>query len=415
MDAFLPIILGSDENAYGTVRLFREAYGVRPLLLCTRRLVPTMDSDLFDLTQIDGFDSPAVFPGALSDAVETCRARAEKVVVVSCSDYYTGLLSDYVAADPGQIANPVVSPTLLARLDTKDRFYALCAEYGLPYPKTVIAEADERESVIDSLPFSFPIVVKPENSNASDYLHCHFEGQEKVFYFENREDYLRIIGNMDRSGYRGKLILQEFIPGGDEAMRTLNFYSDADGKVRAMCLGQPILEEYAPKTLGNYAAILSRADRALCERIRSFLEAIGYIGFGNFDMKVDPRTGEAVLFEINPRLGRSSFFVRAAGMNFMKIMTEDVVSGRREDCVFCEETALWTAVPKAILLRYVKDKALVSEVKEMYRKKKVTRTLFNPEEKSLKRFLRLERYYLGHFGNYRRYYFDKHGGAMQKH
>jgi D-aspartate ligase len=33
---FLPIILGSDENAYGNVRLFREAYGVRPFLLYRR-------------------------------------------------------------------------------------------------------------------------------------------------------------------------------------------------------------------------------------------------------------------------------------------------------------------------------------------------------------------------------------------
>ena len=44
---FLPIILGSDENAYGTARLFREAYGVTPLLLCTQQLVPTRHSHLF--------------------------------------------------------------------------------------------------------------------------------------------------------------------------------------------------------------------------------------------------------------------------------------------------------------------------------------------------------------------------------
>ena len=44
---FLPIILGSDENAYGTARLFQEAYHVTPLLLCTQQLVPTRGSHLF--------------------------------------------------------------------------------------------------------------------------------------------------------------------------------------------------------------------------------------------------------------------------------------------------------------------------------------------------------------------------------
>ena len=44
---FLPIILGSDENAYGNVRLICEKYSVNPLLLCRKLLIPTMYSKLF--------------------------------------------------------------------------------------------------------------------------------------------------------------------------------------------------------------------------------------------------------------------------------------------------------------------------------------------------------------------------------
>ena len=78
-----------------------------------------------------------------------------------------------------------------------------------------------------------------------------------------------MVHSMNQSDYRGKLILQEFIPGGDDAMRVLNSYSDLDGHVRAMCLGQPVLEYYDPKSVGNYAAIISRGDQSLYDSSRS--------------------------------------------------------------------------------------------------------------------------------------------------
>ena len=327
---FLPIILGSDENAYGTARLFREAYPeVTPLLVCTAQLIPTRHSRLFDCRIIAGFEREDVFPDALLGVLRECSKDYEKLLVIPCSDYYTGLLCRHYDHFEGLIANRFIPEQLLETFDTKDRFYALCEQYGMDYPKTVIAAPDERIEVADRLPFDFPIVVKPENSNALDYLRCHFEGQKKVFFFDTREEYLTMVRSMNGSDYRGKLILQEFIPGGDDAMRVLNSYSGTDGTVRAMCLGQPVLEYYDPKSVGNYAAILSRGDTLLYDKMQRFLQAIGYVGFSNIDMKYDSRTGRYVLFEINPRLGRSSFFCRAAGINMMKLLTEDVVHGEQ--------------------------------------------------------------------------------------
>ena len=295
---FLPIILGSDENAYGTARLFREAYPeVTPLLVCTAQLIPTRHSRLFDCRIIAGFEREEVFPDALLGVLRECSKDYEKLLVIPCSDYYTGLLCRHYDHFEGLIANRFIPEQLLETFDTKDRFYALCEQYGMDYPKTVIAAPDERIEVADRLPFDFPIVVKPENSNALDYLRCHFEGQKKVFFFDTREEYLTMVRSMNGSDYRGKLILQEFIPGGDDAMRVLNSYSDTDGTVRAMCLGQPVLEYYDPKSVGNYAAILSRGDTLLYDKMQRFLQAIGYVGFSNIDMKYDSRTGRYVLFE----------------------------------------------------------------------------------------------------------------------
>ena len=401
--AFLPIILGSDENAYGTARLFREAYGVRPLVLCTIPLAPTRDSRLFDLEVIDGFEREDVFPDALLGVLRRSAGAYDKQLVVPCSDYYALLLCRHYDRFEGLIANRFNSAALLDTFDTKDRFYALCAAHGMDYPKTAVAAPDERESVLERLPFGFPIVVKPENSNATDYLRCHFEGQKKVFFFDTPEEYRAMIAAMNRSDYRGKLILQEFVPGGDGAMRVLNSYSDADGRVRMMCLGQPVLEYYDPKSAGNYAAVISRGDDALYARMKAFLEEIGYVGFANIDMKYDRRTGRYLLFEINPRPGRSSYFVRTAGINAMKLFADDVVFGRRGDCVLNHKVALWSNVPRGILNRYVTDPALRAELKTL----KAERTLMNPADFNLKRLYRIARVDHAQYKLFREYWFDK--------
>lgn len=404
---FLPIILGSDENAYGNVRLIHDAYKIKPLLLCTRLLIPTMNSRLFDLIQIDRFDHESIFPDALLSVLEKHAAPNRKLVIIPCSDYYAGMLSRHYSKFKGLIANHFITEALLDTLDTKDKFYQLCEKHGLDYPKTIVCGPTERERALEGMDFQFPIVVKPENSNAYEYLHCHFEGKKKVFFFNSKDEYLSLVRNMNASDYKGKLIIQEFIPGGDSSMRVINSYSDDNGKVKMMCLGQPVLEEYAPKTLGNYAAIISRYDIDIYKKMKAFLESIGYVGFSNIDMKYDSRTGKYMMFEINPRLGRSSFFVRAAGLNMIAALIDHVIYGKDVDCVYSDKTALWTNVPKVVLRNYVTEPALSDEINKLYKQKKVLKSLWYKKDLNMKRILRVSRYYYGHINNYRRYYFNK--------
>ncbi|MBO2942914.1 ATP-grasp domain-containing protein [Paenibacillus sp. F411] len=404
---FLPIILGSDENAYGNARLIHEAYQIKPLLLCTRLLIPTMNSQLFHLVQIDRFDHDEVFPGALLSILEKHAADNQKIVVIPCSDYYASLLTRHYSKFKGLIANHFISEELLDTFDTKDKFYQLCERHGLDYPKTIVCQPHERETALDKMSFDFPIVVKPENSNAYDYLHSDFEGKKKVFFFHDKNEYLKMVTSLNRSDYQGKLIIQEFIPGGDDAMRVMNSYSDENGKVKLMSLGQPVLEEYAPKTLGNYAAIIARSDMKLYQQIKTFLEEIGYVGFSNIDMKYDSRTGKYMMFEINPRMGRSSLFVRAAGLNMIKVLIDNVVYGKEEECVYGNQTGMWTNVPKSVLNRYVSNSKLLQEIHELYKQKKVLKSLWYPPDLNLKRIIRIARYNNGHVKNFREHYFEK--------
>jgi D-aspartate ligase len=163
-----------------------------------------------------------------------------------------------------------------------------------------------------SLPFGPPFVAKPSNGVA--YWEHPFPIQNKVFIAKNRDELEDFLDRVYASGYPDTMIVQDFVPGDDTSMRVMTCYSDRNASVKLMCLGHVLLEEHSPHGIGNHAVILNEVNRALSEQLRRFLEAIGYVGFSNFDIKFDPRDGTFKVFEINVRQGRSNYYVTGAAI-----------------------------------------------------------------------------------------------------
>ena len=63
---------------------------------------------------------------------------------------------------------------------------------------------------------------------------------------------------------------------------------------------------------------------ALLDTLRGLLQAAGWRGYANFDLKYDRRS-EPVLFELNPRPGRASFYCDAAGAPLARPLVEDLL------------------------------------------------------------------------------------------
>lgn len=404
---FLPVILGSDENAYGFSRAFYEVYGIKPTLICRQRLVATQFSRIVNIEQADDFDTPEVF---IKKLTEFAANRKEDLLLIPCSDRYTELAVKHRDELSRYYKNKFISEDLLNKFITKEKFYALCDEYNLRYPKTVICTYENRLTITDNLPFDFPIVVKANNSNGYEFLNCSFEGKKKVFFVNSKEEYIKIITEMNKSTYKDNLILQEFIPGDDTNMRVMNCYSDSEGKVKLMCLGRPILEEYTPAALGNYTAIVTDYDEKLYAKIKIFLEDIGYVGFSNFDLKYDAKNKEYVLFEINPRQGRSSFFVTAAGYNLAEFLARDVIYGEKNPTVYGKNEHLWISVPKKVLLKYIFNDEVAAQVKRLLKEKKYDYTLFYKKDFNILRYIKMKRYVNRHYEGYKKYFFRKDMG-----
>ena len=174
-----------------------------------------------------------------------------------------------------------------------------------------------------------------------------------------------------------------------------------------MALGRPLLEEQTPEGIGNYAAIMSIKDEELMGRMKAFLEDVGWEGFSNFDMKYDSRDGQYKLFEMNPRQGRSSFFVTASGYNLAKWLVEDVVENKPQGLTIADTRHLWMIAPAGIIRKYLKDQELLAEVRRLMKEGKVTHQLFCKEDFTLKRAIWYAKNQLNNYRKYKRYFGNK--------
>ena len=199
-----------------------------------------------------------------------------------------------------------------------------------------------------------------------------------------------VIDQIYGAGYEDALILQDFIPGDDSFMRVVTNYSGADGKVRLMCVGHVLLEEHTGHAIGNHAVIITEPEPELCEKLRGFLEAIGFVGFSNFDIKYDQRDGKFKAFEINCRQGRSNYYVTGAGYNLAKYLVEDVIEHKPCALTVTQNRHLWWVIPPKVAYDYVNPR-YHQEMRALERANAAVNPLFYRPDNGLMHKLRILR------------------------
>ena len=402
MTEFLPVLLGSDANVYGMARSFFMEYHITSAMVCKARLVATRNTRFISEVVVEPrLEEDEVFVKTLTDFA--AEHSGKTLVLLSCSDGYTILLARNRAALEPYYKFACPTEENVMNLDMKEYFYKACEKHGLSYPKTSSCTAQNYREV--QLPFEFPCIIKPSNSMA--YWNCHFPHKKKVFVAYNQQEFNEITAAIYGSSYQDPLILQEYIPGDDNCMRVLNCYSGLDHKVHLMALGRPLLEEQTPEGIGNYAAILSVRDDALMAKMKAFLEDVGWEGFSNFDMKFDARTNEYKLFEMNPRQGRSSFFVTASGYNLAKWLVDDVVEHKPLGFTIADAQSLWMIAPFGVIRKYLKDPDLLAEAIRLKKQGKVSHQLLCREDLSVKRLLWYIKSQLNYYRKTAKYYGNK--------
>ena len=348
-----PVVVGGDILAYSYVRELNRAYGIT-----TQDIKMLSESRLTDYRLVPEAAEAEGFYQALERvAAEVHEAHPEKVLLVlGCDDVHARRLSSAKKRleDAGYVV-PYIDFDLLDSITQKRRFYEICEELDIPYPKTWYFDCGGMGP--ETLPvdeFDYPLIAKP--SNSAQFQDATIAHKRKIYEIESAEELASVWASIRTSDYNNLLVLQDFIPGEDDAIRTLTTFSDAEGNLKVVSGGVVILQDHDPTALGNPLAILGEREAAIVEGARKFLKHVGYRGFANFDIKYDRRDGSFRFFEVNTRCGRNTYYMSLGGVNFVTLIVKEFVLGQPVEEREAFEPFLYCCVPDYVLSRSVTNK-----------------------------------------------------------
>jgi len=382
------LILGNDFNTYYMSRCFHELYNKKANVIGRKSIGVVSDSKIINFKEVPNFETKEGFIKALNEYAE--NSKYEKILLIGTSDELVRLIVENKFQLDKKYIHNYPNLEILNKVLLKDKFYEAFKNSKLDLPRTYIYECSKGKIIDDEIieKFMYPLIVKPGNS--VEYHNHRFEGMYKVYKVFSKEELLNVIKIIEESGYKEKLVIQEFIPGDDCALFDSIFYCDKNKKVKLMTFAQIGLQERNPTGIGNCTFLVNGFDEhgykeEIVFKLKEFMEEIGYQGFAEFDLKYDKRDGKYKVLEINPRQARSSYYLTACGHNLVKYLIDDLIYNKELETTLMKDKMVLSFVPKSVIKKYVTSEPLRKEAIELIKQNKIVNPLKYKKDKSIKR------------------------------
>lgn len=399
----LPVIVSGETSAYALARLMHEATGERVVCVSPDPIEAIARSNFIDVHHVPLHQDDEAIIATLEELADAHPGAT--LVIMANHDNFARFAAANAERLGDRFVHPFPSLEVWETVQDKARFNELCRELDIPTPPDAVvdlADPAEGEWEAPGVELRFPVVAKA--IDALDYSRVSFEGKSKVFFLDDQAELDAIWGPMREAGFRGRFLVQEMIPGDDTCGVSLTAYVDSHGTVTLRSGAQVLVEDHDPTAIGNPIAMLIREYPELHAELERFFERVGYTGFANVDVKIDPRDGRHYFFEVNPRMGRNCYYVDVGGVNPMEPMVADLVHGERRERVDAVEPGVYSLIPRALILRYLRRPSLAGEVRRVTRRRPVKDPLVNREEKDLRRAVVVRLMRLNYFRKLGRFY-----------
>ncbi|MBR5168368.1 MAG: ATP-grasp domain-containing protein [Salinivirgaceae bacterium] len=194
-----------------------------------------------------------------------------------------------------------------SRAYDKHSLMRLCQEKGYPHPRTTIVEDGHIEQIdVDSL--QFPLLIKPN-------LTC---GARGMTYCEDKNELLGKFPSIYRE--YGDCHLQSFVPVGGHQVEVQLYINEKQKLIQSSVIKK---FRWYPENGGSSCCNTSDENDKIVGICCQILKDIGWVGFADFDTIEDPRTGELLIMEINPRLPACVKTPFAAGIDWADVIVSE--------------------------------------------------------------------------------------------
>lgn len=248
--------------------------------------------------------------------LDVARVAGSRPILIPTDDESCLLVADHAETLGQAFLMPEQPPGLARSLSNKQSLYEICTRCAIPTPRTLFPQvrSDVERAVAD---LSFPVMLKGIDTKA-----LRRRTGVSMLPVNDAGTLLRGYDRLE-SPKNPNLMLQEYIPGGSAMVWMFNGYFDRDSSCLFGVTGKK-LRQYPPHT-GVTSLGVCVANEQVATRTTSFMAAIGYRGILDIGYKLDSRTREYKLLDVNPRVGTTfRLFVDSAEMDVVRALYLDL-------------------------------------------------------------------------------------------
>lgn len=257
----------------------------------------------------------------------------EKSILIPTSDE----LSVFVAEHADDLRQYFLfsdnNPRLVKDLMSKKAMYNIAVKHDIPAPATFFPEnLKDVTAFLDKI--SFPVMLKGIEGNR-----LQLRSGLKMLIVHSKEELVEHYQILE-DPKSPNLMIQEYIPGGDDQVYIFNGYFNENSECLAAFTGHKIRQ--FPIHVGCASLGECRWNEEVATMTMNFMKEIGYRGILDIGYRLDPRDGKYKVLDINPRVGQAfRLFVAENGMDVVRCLYMDLTGQEIANPIIPKEGRRW--------------------------------------------------------------------------